>query len=385
MNTPIWIAAAFLAFPAAAQQATLGKAGPKPSAAPAATPAPDHYETLDALASAAGGPFGSSRHAARAAVAGEMKRLASQGDGRALAWLVRHADVLPGVDRAQHVAEGFATLVREHAGGAWLRTPEFDPLAALERADLATRAAVVDALAAEVLEHEDSRAFALLSIAAALAPTQVREASQAPEAQARLDELRGRWPAGPWTARAAELAWRLEHLAPGRTAPALALRDVDGNELALEDWRGAHVLLDVWCSDDPDRAEHAAELAALLARVRVQRPELGLRVLGVGFGGEESAFRCRLEELDLPWPTSFEPEQGGPAALGWRLDGRPTTLWIDDAGVVRARGGSTAELEALLLAPSHATDAGRVEPLRVAPHDQGNDAATPPGRRESRP
>jgi hypothetical protein len=374
VNTPTWIAAALLAPLAAAQTA-------EPQAAASAPPA---FELLSAQASLPSGPFARAPGVVQASIASSMRALADAGDGRALAWCLRNPGAhLPAEDRARYTAAGLVELVRAHSGADWLRAPELDPASVLERADRATRGAVAAALAVEPVPDDGARQLALLLEAAALAPTHLREQSLAAQALARLDELRGTWPQGTWSARAADLAWRIEHLAPGRTAPALALRDVDGNELWLEDWRGGDVLVDVWRSDDPERGEHAAELAALVGRVSALRPDLGLRVLGLGLGADERAFRLELEELDLPWPTAFETQGEGPAHAAWRLDGRPMTLWIDAAGVVRARGGSLAELEALLLAPGEAPGVQRHEPSGPVPSDGIPAAAAPGERRES--
>lgn len=356
-----WIAVVLLA-PLGATQAP-PKAATSPSAAgPAA--APDTFETLSLLASTYGGRSADAQRGLPAAeIVRAMDELARAGDPRAFLWCARRPEALPAQDRAQRMASGFAALVREHADAAWLFSPQFDPLAALDGADAATRLAVAEALAADATLDGSARRLALLLGAAALAPTHARDAGRTAEALARLDELRSLEPADALAARAADLAWRIEHLAPGRAAPPLVLHDVDGNELALEDWRGAHVLIEVWRDDDPQRVDRARELARAVQRVRAQRPELGLRVLAVGLGREELAFRRRVEELDLDWPTSFESVDGGGAARSaWRLDAGAKRLWIDADGVVRLHGGSLAELEAHLLAPPQAAhEVGAVE------------------------
>jgi hypothetical protein len=348
-----WIAVVLLAPLGAAQAPTQAVvSGP----APVPVAAPGEFEVLSRVASSPGRRLTrADRGLPDAEVVRAMDALARAGDARAFLWCARRLDALPPADRTQRMAQGFAALVREHADASWLFSTELDPLAALDGADAETRRAVAEALAVESTLDGDARRLALLLGAAALAPTSARDVERAAEALACLDELRSLGPADALSARAADLAWRIEHLAPGRSAPILLLRDVDGNELALEDWRGAHVLLEVWRDDDPQRFERARELARTLERVRAQRPDLDLRVLAVGLGRDALAFRRELEELELPWPTSFESADGGGAARGaWRLDGTATRLWIDPGGVVRLRGGSAAELEAHLLESSAA-------------------------------
>lgn len=348
MNPTYWIAVALLA-PLGVTQAQ-HKAVPN-AAAPSASSAPGGYEALARLAPILGRHSAGGAGEARADLVRAMDELARGGDPRAFLWCARRVEDLSPLDRNQRVAEGFTALVREHSAASWLFSPDLDPLAALDSADGATRLAVAEALTAEPALDLPARRLALLLGAAALAPTHARDGHRAAEALALLDQLGSLAPADDLTARAADLAWRIEHLAPGRPSPRLLLRDVEGNELDLEDWRGANVLVDVWRSDDPDRTARARALTNLVERVRAQRPELGLRVLAVGLGHDELAFRRELEELELGWPTSFEPAAGGGAARStWRLDASATTLWIDSEGVVRQRGGSLSELEQHLLA-----------------------------------
>jgi len=365
LNPTPWIAAALLSPLAAAQ-----KAAPE-----VAAPATADFETLSALEAAS--PAG-----ARHALDLSMATLAEDGDGRALAWCLRHPEAF-GDERAARTLDGFARLVREHAGAAWLERPELDPAAALRRLDRATRQAVAQALAGETFADPAGRALALWLEANALAPSEARDAVLAAAARERLGALRALDPEGPWARRADELAWRLEHLVPGAAAPALELRDVDGNQLVLADWLDGDVLVDVWRADDPDRVARAAELAALVERVKAQRPERRLRVLALGLGGDEAGFRRELEELELPWPTGFEACAGGPARRAWRLDGRPTRLWIDASGALRAVDGSTGELEARLLAPPEPAGGERAEPIRGAPSEVTPEAAVPDARRET--
>lgn len=364
MNHHTWIVAALLTPLVTAQH---GAQAPAPKSAPAAA----GIDALHALGTAG----------ARHALEQPMLALADSGDGRATLWCLRHSAVFGG-QRVARTLEGFTRLVREHAGERWLQRPENDPTAALEGCERALRHALAASLEFEVQVDPAARGLALYLRAAALAPREAREAAFAAQALALLDELRALEPDGPWSARADLLAWRLEHLAPGGRAPELVLHDVDGNELVLDDWLDGDVLVDVWRADDPERAVRAAELQALVERVRRLRPERTLRVLALGLGADEGTFRRELEELELPWPTAFEDAAGGPARHAWRLDGAPARLWIDGEGRVRAAGATLGELEALLLEPPVPAESVSDEPIRAQPNEGTSDAAGRDARQE---
>ena len=373
MNIPSWTVLALIAPLAAAQQTAAPGAPVVPPVTESATSSVE-FESLAALARPARSTSRLQPAASVAAVRPAMRELAARGNGRALAWCARH---LEASDAAPADAAWiFDELVRGHADAPWLAEPQFDPLSALARADAATRLRVGQTLATGAYADEASLRLSLLLRAAALAPRHAGEAEGRAEALGLLAELRERGPLGPLGSRSADLIWRLEHMLPGAPAPTLQVFDVDGNEVLLADLVGREVLVDVWRADDPDLGEHLAALRGLLARVAGLQPGRRPEVIGVGLGGDSTAFRRELEELDLDWTTSFERDFRGRAGEAWHLDGLAGTYWIDAQGILRGVALTLPELEARLLAPVvHRESAPRSEPLAPPPTDEGRDAA----------
>ncbi len=332
--------------PCAAVSHSFQVPGPSPCLA-AGGAAEGEFARLSALQKGGQGPLGWKAGIPARALFESVHGLAALGHGPALAWCARHLDQAPG-ELALDPAFGaglFVSLVRDHGSQPWLLEARHDPLSSLERAPDDVRAAVESALALET----PGDPLGLLLRAAALAPRDAVDAAHAALALELLGELSARAPlAGPgslpedaWRARAAALAWRIEHLAPGNCAPELALRDVDGNQLLLSDWLGKTVLVDVWSPDDQDLEARVEHRKTLLGRFRGQ----SFVLIGVGLERDESAFRRSLEELDLSWPTSYEGALEGLAVRAWHLDGGPTTVLIDRTGRVHAAGLEGARLE----------------------------------------
>lgn len=118
----------------------------------------------------------------------------------------------------------------------------------------------------------------------------------------------------------------------GFTAPEIVAQDVrTGEVVRLSDYRGQLVMLNfwaTWCS--PCRQEMPAmDRFAKEAAGKVQ-------VLAVAADGTESpeALAAFADELALSFPVLFD---GGSAGAEYRAFGLPTTLFIDESGVVQIR------------------------------------------------
>jgi cytochrome c biogenesis protein CcmG/thiol:disulfide interchange protein DsbE len=129
------------------------------------------------------------------------------------------------------------------------------------------------------------------------------------------------------------LGWGLAHAfqaAPktlvGQAAPDLALRALDGRQVALADLRGTPVVLNFWASwCVPCRQEAPALNAA--ARKYVRR----VQFLGADIQDTDKAARAFQAQFQVPYPV-------GPIIRGSRFDygvtGPPETFFIDRGGVV---------------------------------------------------
>jgi hypothetical protein len=331
--------------------APLAAQGPPPTPAakpaPSFVPGPEHlaFEQLARLTRPSAGALGLQVAATPGDVFQAMSQLALAGSGPARAWCARHAGAAPAetAPSAEATAELYVQLALDHGDEAWLLQPSLDPLVSLAGAGESVRQAVAAGLAPLDLADGDPRAPLTLALRAmALAPRAAPDEARRSQARALLGELVQRFPGSPLVPRAQRLAWRLEHLTPGREAPELRVLDVDGNELRLADLRGRAVLIDVWTVGDADLLTRIAARKALLAG----REESPLTILGVGRGENELAFRRALEELDLGWLCASEASLGGLATAAWRLDATPLTVLVDADGIVQSVDLEGPELEA---------------------------------------
>ncbi|MDQ4078533.1 MAG: TlpA family protein disulfide reductase [Chloroflexota bacterium] len=108
--------------------------------------------------------------------------------------------------------------------------------------------------------------------------------------------------------------------------PTLALPNLEGEELSLEEWRGTNVILNFWATwCYPCRTEMPT-----LAAVHAENED----VIVVGVNYEESAADARafVEELDLDFPILLDQE--GKLADKFRVVGLPTTFFINRDGQI---------------------------------------------------
>lgn len=119
-------------------------------------------------------------------------------------------------------------------------------------------------------------------------------------------------------------------------APALSGRTLDGESLALRDYAGSAVVLNVWGSWCAPCREEAPDLAAAADRLRRQQVRfLGISVRESGVASAQAFVR----NFDVPYPSIYDAD--GSELLGFRdtlpPDAIPSTLVIDDKGRVAAR------------------------------------------------
>ena len=154
----------------------------------------------------------------------------------------------------------------------------------------------------------------------------------------------------------------IENLAPGRVAPNIVGKDIDGVEFELEDYRGSIVVLfftGEWCA--PCRAEYPHQ-RRMLERYAGEKVVL----LGVNSDGELDVVREAKEREGLHYRTWWDESTRGPIAQSWIVWSWPTTYILDADGVVRytrARGEQLFEaVDALLRERPTAAGAGAKGP-----------------------
>ena len=137
--------------------------------------------------------------------------------------------------------------------------------------------------------------------------------------------------AAPESNETQEIGTVVSKIAPeiGAQAPDFALRDLEGNEVRLSDFRGRTVLLTFWATwCGPCRLE----MPTFEGRYQELKDD-GFTVLGLNFDEpieDVSAFR---DELGLSFPLLLDP--GGSVQRLYRIHGYPSTIFVDPQCVVR--------------------------------------------------
>ncbi|MBE9479472.1 MAG: TlpA family protein disulfide reductase [Chloroflexi bacterium] len=137
--------------------------------------------------------------------------------------------------------------------------------------------------------------------------------------------------AAPESDETPEIGTVVSRIAPeiGAQAPDFALRDLEGNEVRLSDYRGRTVLLTFWATwCGPCRLE----MPTFEGRYQELKDD-GFTVLGLNYDEpveDVSAFR---DELGLSFPLLLDP--GGSVQRLYRIRGYPSSIFVDPQGVVR--------------------------------------------------
>ena len=115
---------------------------------------------------------------------------------------------------------------------------------------------------------------------------------------------------------------------PGGATPPLSLRDLDGREHKLEDYKGKVVMLNFWATwCDPCREE-------MPAMQRLQEKLAGkLVVLAVDYGEGPPRIKDFLKKVPVRFTVLLDRDTS--AATAWKVKVLPTTLVIDPQQKIR--------------------------------------------------
>lgn len=124
----------------------------------------------------------------------------------------------------------------------------------------------------------------------------------------------------------------VEHLLPGRVAPNIVGKDLDGVEFSLEDYRGNIVVIvfsGEWCG--PCRAEYPYHSFAL-----EHYSDDPVVFLGVNSDTDVETIRRAKARGEAPaYRSWWDGSTGGPIATAWQVGGWPDIRVLDQEGVIR--------------------------------------------------
>lgn len=183
-------------------------------------------------------------------------------------------------------------------------------------------------------------------------------------------------PAKRLRARVDGLRFTLEHLAPGRPAPKLESRDLDGKAVSLADYKSKVVVLDVWttgCIPCVKMIPHERELVARLKG-------LPFALVSISLDADKKDLMQFLKRTPMPWNHWYDGRDGT-VADALKISHFPTIYVIDAQGTIRFKEVRDRRLDeavnALLL------EAGvPAEKLAISESKPGKQASTPLTREE---
>lgn len=130
----------------------------------------------------------------------------------------------------------------------------------------------------------------------------------------------------------------------GQPAPATSGVDLDGNPLALADYRGKVVLVSfwaTWCGPCLKMVPHERELAHTY-------PADKFVIVGVNVDTDLDAARATAKRVGMTWPSLRNSNAGAPQLDDqWRVDGFPTLYLVDQQGTIRKRWMGNAAPQSL--------------------------------------
>lgn len=122
-------------------------------------------------------------------------------------------------------------------------------------------------------------------------------------------------------------------VAQGKVAPRYTGKTVDGEYLALEDFRGKVVLLNVWATWCAPCRQELPELAAL----QEEHGGENFSVVGISVDAERDfqKVKAMMRQYDLDYPMVFDPR--GAVVSTFEVRGYPTSMLLGKDGTIRWR------------------------------------------------
>ncbi|MBV1906704.1 MAG: TlpA family protein disulfide reductase [Pseudomonadales bacterium] len=113
------------------------------------------------------------------------------------------------------------------------------------------------------------------------------------------------------------------------TAPDFTLKNLEGKNLRLQEFRGQVVLLNFWASwCGPCRQE-----MPLLDRIHQRYEDAGFSVVAVNVEGEKAPAQALAKETGVSFPVLIDTDQK--VSEQYNLEAMPSSVLIDRDGVIR--------------------------------------------------
>ncbi len=115
----------------------------------------------------------------------------------------------------------------------------------------------------------------------------------------------------------------------GSPAPAFNLKDVDGNDISIEQFRGKLVLIDFWGSWCPPCRREMADLRETYARFK----DRDFVMLGISYQDRFDEWKQMIADSSLAWFQAYDPT--GATAIRYGSEGAvPYKVFVDEEGNV---------------------------------------------------
>ncbi len=133
---------------------------------------------------------------------------------------------------------------------------------------------------------------------------------------------------GQFLSQGTEVAPDVAAPALGFLAPDFVLPTLEGERVALSDFRGKPVLLNFWATWCPPCRKEIPDLQKF-------HEQYGDRIvlLGINYGEAPDDVRAFLERYGVTYLNLLDRE--GTVLVRYRLTGLPTSFWLDERGVIR--------------------------------------------------
>ena len=116
----------------------------------------------------------------------------------------------------------------------------------------------------------------------------------------------------------------------GRLAPSFTLVDLEGNQVALSDFRGKTVFLNFWATWCPPCRAEMPEIEAVYQQYKGK----GVVVIGVDILESESVVHQYVQQGGYSW--TFVLDTTGEVAANYQIAAIPTSFFIDREGIIQA-------------------------------------------------